>query len=388
MENLTYEKFIQSILDTRGRFACGEKYHERHHIIPKCVGGTNEAENLIDLYAREHFIAHKLLALENPENEKLVYAWSCMAYMKREDVGRYELTPEEYEEIKRVRSSIPVSEETRKKISESNKRRNISEETRKKQSESAKARCTDEWREKTSKNLKGKIAREKHPRYGTGKHIIQLSLQGVYITEYVSSGEAQRITGIDQSSIDKCCKHIYGARTAGGFQWLFKDEYEDLLCHGKTYKIESDSILQYDTKGNFIEEWESVGVITQELNIGHVLIYKCLSGEAITAYGWMWFRSKNFTYDLVIDSINKLNAFKENRKKRAKSMKVDNAGENNAQARKVIRLSDLKIYNYGKLAAKDNNVTPATISYRCKRHNGFMYYDEWLEEEVKLSEAN
>ena len=59
---MTYIEFINDILNTRGRFACGDEYHERHHITPKCMGGTNDNENLIDLFAREHYIAHLLLA--------------------------------------------------------------------------------------------------------------------------------------------------------------------------------------------------------------------------------------------------------------------------------------------------------------------------------------
>ena len=59
---MCYQEFIQNILNTRGRFNCGDEYHERHHIIPRCLGGGNEEENLIDLFAKEHFIAHKLLA--------------------------------------------------------------------------------------------------------------------------------------------------------------------------------------------------------------------------------------------------------------------------------------------------------------------------------------
>ena len=68
---MSYAEFIQNILDTRGRFICDETYHERHHIVPKCLGGTDDDDNLIDLLAREHFVAHKLLAQENPENNKL-----------------------------------------------------------------------------------------------------------------------------------------------------------------------------------------------------------------------------------------------------------------------------------------------------------------------------
>ena len=100
MDNLTYDEFINNILETRGRFACGDEYHERHHIVPKCMGGTDDEDNLIDLFAKEHFIAHRLLVLENSSNEKLIYAWNMMAFVKSDNQRRYELTPDEYEEIK------------------------------------------------------------------------------------------------------------------------------------------------------------------------------------------------------------------------------------------------------------------------------------------------
>ena len=51
MENITYEEFIQNILETRGRFGCGDEYHESHHIVPRCMGGEDNKENLIDLFA-------------------------------------------------------------------------------------------------------------------------------------------------------------------------------------------------------------------------------------------------------------------------------------------------------------------------------------------------
>ena len=101
MGNLTYEEFINNILETRGRFNCGDEYHERHHIIPKCVGGTDDKENLIDLFAKEHFDAHRLLALENPDNDKLMYAWWCMSTAKSKYTKeRYEVSATEYEEAK------------------------------------------------------------------------------------------------------------------------------------------------------------------------------------------------------------------------------------------------------------------------------------------------
>lgn len=53
-------------------------------------------------------------------------------------------------------------------------------------------------------------------------------------------------------------------------------------------------------------------------------------------------------------------------------------GEKNPRARKVIRLADKKIYGYLLAAAQDNGVGKDAMTNRCKKHNGFMYYDEWL----------
>lgn len=37
---VTYEEFINNILVTRGRFKCGDEYHEKHHIVHRCMSGT------------------------------------------------------------------------------------------------------------------------------------------------------------------------------------------------------------------------------------------------------------------------------------------------------------------------------------------------------------
>lgn len=112
---MTYDEFINNIIKTRGRFSCGEKYHERHHIVPRCMGGTDDDENLIDLFPREHYIAHELLAKEHPDNQKLTYAWWMMSHCAANtNKGRYELTPDEYEEARiafsKMRSKNSIGE--------------------------------------------------------------------------------------------------------------------------------------------------------------------------------------------------------------------------------------------------------------------------------------
>lgn len=62
----------------------GTKYFEFHHIIPKSMGGDESQENYIALTAREHFLAHYLLAKIYPDNYKLGVAF-CMFCMNKND---------------------------------------------------------------------------------------------------------------------------------------------------------------------------------------------------------------------------------------------------------------------------------------------------------------
>ena len=43
---------------------------------------------------------NRLLAFENPDNDKLVYAWACMDFLKKKKKKHHKITPEEYEEVK------------------------------------------------------------------------------------------------------------------------------------------------------------------------------------------------------------------------------------------------------------------------------------------------
>ena len=54
-------------------------YKERHHVVPRCEGGGNDAGNIVELTGREHWLAHKLLIFLYPENWKLVLGAVFMA---------------------------------------------------------------------------------------------------------------------------------------------------------------------------------------------------------------------------------------------------------------------------------------------------------------------
>jgi hypothetical protein len=63
-------------------------YKEAHHIIPKCLGGTDDPTNLVNLTAREHYIAHLLLA--KIHGGVLWHAVNLMGRLKKYSNRNYE----------------------------------------------------------------------------------------------------------------------------------------------------------------------------------------------------------------------------------------------------------------------------------------------------------
>jgi hypothetical protein len=58
---MNYKKIYDQLIEKRKK-EIPEGYKENHHIIPECMGGSDDKENMVYLSAREHFIAHWLLA--------------------------------------------------------------------------------------------------------------------------------------------------------------------------------------------------------------------------------------------------------------------------------------------------------------------------------------
>jgi hypothetical protein len=82
-------------------------YTETHHIIPRCMGGTNDTNNLVDLTAKEHFICHllltKIVEKNSPDYYKVGHAFLMMLVKSKLNNNRY-ITGKKYEFLKVCRS--------------------------------------------------------------------------------------------------------------------------------------------------------------------------------------------------------------------------------------------------------------------------------------------
>lgn len=74
---MNYKKIYDAII-LNGLTTVHSEYTERHHIIPRCLGGTNHKSNLVRLTYRQHFLCHWLLCKMYPDNYKLKAAFGKM----------------------------------------------------------------------------------------------------------------------------------------------------------------------------------------------------------------------------------------------------------------------------------------------------------------------
>ena len=102
---MNYQKIYNQIID-RARTRKLECYKEKHHVTPKCLGGSNSSYNLVELTAREHFICHHLLCKIYPENVKLTFALWAMVNMRTSSQERVKISSTLYEEIKQKHSKL------------------------------------------------------------------------------------------------------------------------------------------------------------------------------------------------------------------------------------------------------------------------------------------
>ena len=126
-------------------------YVEKHHVIPKCMGGDDKKRNIAVLTPEEHYLAHLLLVKIYPTNNKLIYAANMMGstqtgnklygWIKRkysEALKGKKLSPETKQKMSEAQKGKTPSPETKQKLSEARKGKKNSPETKQKISEAIK----------------------------------------------------------------------------------------------------------------------------------------------------------------------------------------------------------------------------------------------------------
>lgn len=68
----------------------------------------------------------------------------------------------------------------------------------------------------------------------TSKKVVQLSHKGDFVSEFDSVSSASRQLGIKSTGdISKVCKNKYGYKSAGGYRWMYKEDYDKMIADKK-----------------------------------------------------------------------------------------------------------------------------------------------------------
>lgn len=165
-----YTRWYYNIINAAVSRGSQTDYTEKHHIIPRSLGGTNSLSNLAKLTAKEHFICHRLLTKMVYEDTAKIKMHNAAFQMtvKSSNQQRYKITSRTYEVLKRNKSAAMVgnthgqrsmSEETKRKISEAKKGKSVNKGKK----------ISDEQKEKLSIALKGRTPWNKGKTYSHKK---------------------------------------------------------------------------------------------------------------------------------------------------------------------------------------------------------------------------
>lgn len=106
---MNYERIYNQLIEKRKVHKL-TGYTETHHIQPKSLGGSDSKDNLVELTAKEHFIAHLLLAKFKPCHQTMnaIMIMRCKNYgQHRNDIQNsrmYEWARKEFSKYMKMKS--------------------------------------------------------------------------------------------------------------------------------------------------------------------------------------------------------------------------------------------------------------------------------------------
>lgn len=207
---VNYQKHYDRLIEKASQRIL-QGYKESHHIVPRCMGDTDDKSNLVDLTAPEHYVAHQLLAKIYPKNRGLIYACAIM-------------TASSEGQIRNNKMFGWIRERVAKACSERHKGRKRSQATKDKMSKASKGvPKSKEHRASISKvrtgvsTIRDKI-RETHLNKVVSKETLKkMSESMIKINKEVTCpwcGKVGKLTGMKSWHFDRCKENPNGLQRA------------------------------------------------------------------------------------------------------------------------------------------------------------------------------
>lgn len=315
-----YETIINNAENQNRKKTKNGIIYEKHHIIPKSVGGKNNSGNLVLLTPKEHYLCHRLLVeiyKSTPFYYKMYYAMWCLINGNGKN-SRYSPNARVYENFKTEFINICRIEGKKRGIPinaliaahKSRLGSKHSDEAKEKMRLAKLGKPAPHNKKPKPNWLKEflSLTNKDKERFDNRKKISQYDISGNFIKTYNSIKEAAQVTNIPRKSIESCLKEK--TKTAYNYRWKYFDGVEnnsiDSLVFKKSgrkkggtpwnkgKKIQNGcskhnkKIIQYSLDGQLIKQWECISQVTLNLNISRGGIENCARGKSKSSGGYIW----------------------------------------------------------------------------------------------------
>lgn len=95
---MNYIRIYASIINRARQREHNRHGHHRHHIVPVCMGGGDQEENLVSVTLKEHYILHLLLARINPD----IHGLRASAYALARNSRSQKFCPFSYSSVEKI----------------------------------------------------------------------------------------------------------------------------------------------------------------------------------------------------------------------------------------------------------------------------------------------
>jgi hypothetical protein len=222
---MNYQKIHDSIIvnaKNRG-LPVLRKNFEKHHIVPKSVGGKDDPENLVFLTPREHFLVHKLLTkfFTGLALKKMINAFCYMAFTTNNKRLNRSVSARDYDLARRICKDGMYTEERNKKISkawaerrEAGWKQVRTDETKQKHKNTLKQKAdaglgqkhTEEFKKAMSKRLIGNTQGKNHKVSDKHKAVLSEALSKEY--KIIFPDKSEKII----KNLSKYCEEVNAKR--------------------------------------------------------------------------------------------------------------------------------------------------------------------------------
>ena len=148
---MNYKKIYDNLIEKAKLRNVLNENIERHHIIPKCIGGSDVDENIVSLTVREHFIAHLLLS--KIYGGKLTVAAYLMSTINKYTSRKYEKLKNEF--INGIRTDTERAKKISKSLTGRKKTKEHREAYKKSRASGAGWVCPEHKKQTQRESMKG-----------------------------------------------------------------------------------------------------------------------------------------------------------------------------------------------------------------------------------------